>query len=147
VPKQSGWVNVGVGALAQRLKARGEDIQQHWEHFVRVLGRRLVRGAQLEPAGYSYYLRGPVEVVRIGNAYITGDAAGLATRDMCEGIGPAIRSGLRAAESILGGAAYRLDDVTGASLGGGMATRLLDWGFTRGAGLKPRSTLAAASAA
>lgn len=147
VPKQNGWVNVGIGALAQRLKARGEDIQQHWEHFVRVLGRRLVRGAQLEPAGYSYYLRGPVEVVRIGNAYITGDAAGLATRDMCEGIGPAVRSGLRAAESILGGAAYRLDDVTGASLGGGIATRLLDWGFTRGAGLKPRPALAAAPAA
>lgn len=147
VPKQNGWVNVGVGALAQRLKARGEDIQQHWEHFVRVLGRRLVRGAQLEPAGYSYYLRGPVEVVRIGNAYITGDAAGLATRDMCEGIGPAVRSGLRAAESILGGVAYRLDDVTGASLGGGIATRLLDWGFTRGVGLKPRSALAAAPAA
>jgi flavin-dependent dehydrogenase len=147
VPKQNGWVNVGVGALAQRLKARGEDIQQHWEHFVRVLGRGLVRGAQLEPAGYSYYLRGPVEVVRVGNAYITGDAAGLATRDMCEGIGPAIRSGLKAADSILTGAEYRLDDVTGASLGGGLATRLLDWGFTRGAGLKPRSTPASAPAA
>ena len=86
-------------------------------------------------------------MVRIGNAFITGDAAGLATRDLCEGIGPAIRSGLRAAESILEGAAYRLDDVTGASLGGGIATRLLDWGFTRGAGLKPRSTQASASAA
>jgi len=143
VPKQHGWLNVGVGALAQRLKARGEDIQQHWEHFVRVLGRRLVRGAQLEPAGYSYYLRGPVDVVRSGNAFITGDAAGLATRDMCEGIGPAVRSGRRAAESILDGVEYRLDDVTGASLGGGIATRLLDWGFTRGAGLKAGAVRAA----
>jgi flavin-dependent dehydrogenase len=134
VPKQNGWLNVGVGALAHRLKARGEDIRQHWEHLLRVLGRKLVRGVAPEPAGYSYYLRGPVEVVRVGNAFITGDAAGLATRDMCEGIGPAIRSGLKAADAILTGAAYRLDDVTGASLGGGVATRLLDWAFTRGAG-------------
>ena len=139
VPKQNGWLNVGVGALAQRLKARGEDIQQHWEHLLRMLGRGLVRGTVPPPTGYSYYLRGPVEVVRIGNAYIAGDAAGLATRDMCEGIGPAIRSGLKAADSILTGAEYRLDEVTGASLGGGVASRLLDWAFTRGAGLKPRT--------
>ena len=73
-------------------------------------------------------------MTRIGNAFITGDAAGLATRDMAEGIGPAIRSSLRAAESILHGAPYQLDDVTGASLGGGLATRLFDWAMTRGAG-------------
>jgi len=134
VPKQDGWINVGVGALSQRLKARGEDIRQHWDHFVRVLGRELVRDVPIEPAGYSYYLRGPVDVVRLGNAFIAGDAAGLATRDMCEGIGPAVRSGLRAADAILEGSEYRLDDVTGASLGGGMTSRLLDWAFTRGAG-------------
>jgi flavin-dependent dehydrogenase len=71
--------------------------------------------------------------VRIENAFIAGDSAGLATRDMCEGIGPAIRSGQRAADSILQGTPYRLDDVTGASLGGGLASRMLDWAFTRGA--------------
>jgi len=134
VPKQRGWLNVGVGALAHRLKARGEDIRQHWERLVQGLGRGLVRSGVPEPAGYSYYLRGPLDVVRRGNAFITGDAAGLATRDMCEGIGPAIRSGLKAADAILSGVEYRLDDVTGASLGGGLATRLLDWAFTRGAG-------------
>ena len=73
-------------------------------------------------------------MARIGNAFITGDAAGLATRDMCEGIGPAIRSGHRAADAILTGAPYTLGDVTGASLGGGIASRLLDWAFTRGVG-------------
>jgi flavin-dependent dehydrogenase len=135
VPKQNGWLNIGIGALAQRLKARHEDIRQHWGHFMGVLGRKLLPGGvSIEPTGYSYYLRGPVDVVRIGNAFITGDAAGLATRDMCEGIGPAIRSGLKAADAILHGTEYRLDDVTGASLGGGLATRLLDWSFTRGAG-------------
>jgi flavin-dependent dehydrogenase len=53
---------------------------------------------------------------------------------MAEGIGPAVRSGLNAAEAILHGKEYRLDDVTGASLGGGLASRLLDWAMTRGAG-------------
>jgi flavin-dependent dehydrogenase len=71
-------------------------------------------------------------VVRRDNAFITGDAAGLATRDMAEGIGPAIRSGKRAAQSILEGTTYRLDDVTGASLGGGWVSRGLDWAMTRG---------------
>ena len=85
-----------------------------------------------EPAGYSYYLRGSVKVGRIGNAFITGDAAGLATRDMCEGIGPAIRSGHRAADAILTARRIGSRDVTGASLGGGIASALLDWAFTRG---------------
>ena len=65
--------------------------------------RGLAPGAQYEPTGYSYYLRGNVEMVRRDNAFITGDAAGLATRDLGEGIGPAVRSGLRAARSIIEG--------------------------------------------
>jgi flavin-dependent dehydrogenase len=133
VPKADGWLNVGVGGMARRLKDSGDDIKRHWELFTRSLGRKLVPSVQYDPAGYSYYLRGNVSVGRVGDAFITGDAAGLATRDLCEGIGPAVRSGLRAAQAILGGAAYELDDVTGASLGGGLATRLLDWAFTRGA--------------
>ena len=133
VPKADGWLNVGVGGMARRLKDSGDDIKRHWAHFTRTLGRKLVPSAEYDPAGYSYYLRGDVSVGRVGDAFITGDAAGLATRDLCEGIGPAVRSGMRAAQAILGGAAYRLDDVTGASLGGGLATRFLDWAFTRGA--------------
>ncbi|HET9108533.1 MAG TPA: NAD(P)/FAD-dependent oxidoreductase [Steroidobacteraceae bacterium] len=134
VPKQNGWLNVGIGGMADRLKAGGRSIHEHWALFTRMLGGRLARGANYDPAGYSYYLRGRVDVVRRGNAFIAGDAAGLATRDMAEGIGPAVRSGLRAAEAILHGKEYRLDDVTGASLGGGVASRLLDWAMTRGAG-------------
>lgn len=134
VPKADGWLNVGVGGMAVRLKARGEDIRQHWEHFIGKLGRKLAAGAHYDPSGYSYYLRGPVDVTRVDDAFIVGDAAGLATRDLCEGIGPAVRSGLRAAASIVDNVPYRLDDVTGASLGGGLVTRLLDWSFTRGAG-------------
>jgi menaquinone-9 beta-reductase len=133
VPKADGWLNVGVGGMAERIKRHGRDIKQHWAALTRSLGRRLARGASYDPAGYSYYLRGNVDVVRIEDAFIAGDAAGLATRDMCEGIGPAVRSGIRAAQAILGKAEYRLDDVTGASLGGGLTSRLLDWAFTRGA--------------
>jgi flavin-dependent dehydrogenase len=134
VPKQDGWLNVGLGGMATRLKHGGRDLKQHWAQFTGKLDRRLAPGARYHPEGYSYYVRGKVEVARIDDAFITGDAAGLATRDMCEGIGPAIRSGYRAADSILDGTPYRLDDVTGASLGGGLASRILDWAFTRGAG-------------
>jgi menaquinone-9 beta-reductase len=137
VPKADGWLNVGVGGMARRLKDSGDDIKRHWAHFTHTLGRKLVPSAEYDPAGYSYYLRGNVSVGRVGDAFITGDAAGLATRDLCEGIGPAVRSGLRAAQAILSGAAYQLEDVTGASLGGGLATRLLDWAFTRGAATRP----------
>lgn len=134
VPKARGWLNVGIGGMAGRLKSRGEDIRSHWARFTRLLDRSLTPGARYEPAGYSYYLRGPLPVVQLDGAYLAGDAAGLATRDLCEGIGPAVRSGLRAAAAILENEPCRLEDVTGASLGGGIASRLLDWAFTRGAG-------------
>jgi flavin-dependent dehydrogenase len=132
VPKQNGWLNVGIGGMAERMKASGDDIKHHWSRFVSMLDRTLAPGAQYDPTGYSYFLRGKVDVVRRDNAFITGDAAGLATRDMAEGIGPAIRSGIRAAQSILDGTPYRLDNVTGASLGGGWVSRGLDWAMTRG---------------
>jgi flavin-dependent dehydrogenase len=118
--------------MADRMKASGGDIKHHWNRFIGTLDKTLAPGARYEPTGYSYFLRGRVEVVRRDNAFITGDAAGLATRDMAEGIGPAIRSGLRAAQSILDAVPYRLDDVTGASLGGGWVSRGLDWAMTRG---------------
>jgi flavin-dependent dehydrogenase len=137
VPKARGWLNVGIGGMASRLKQRGEDIWLHWEHFVLRLQSHMSICLPEQPSGYSYYVRGPVAAARIDNALLAGDAVGLATRDLCEGIGPAIRSGQRAAQAILGNEGYMLDDVTGASLGGGWITRLVDWGFTRGAGRGP----------
>jgi flavin-dependent dehydrogenase len=134
VPKQNGWLNIGIGGMAERIKRSGHSIHDHWARLTRKLDRELARGAHYEPSGYSYYLRGRVDVVRSGNAFIAGDAAGLATRDMAEGIGPAVRSGLAAAESILTGAPYHLEAVTGASLGGGWPSRLFDWAMTGGAG-------------
>ena len=134
VPKARGWLNVGIGGMAQRLKQRGEDIWWHWRSFAERLERRFGIRVPAEPSGYSYYVRGPVAGARLDNAFLTGDAAGLATRDLCEGIGPAVRSGLRAADAILHGVPYELADVTGASMGGGWISRMVDWGFTRGIG-------------
>ncbi len=132
VPKASGWLNVGVGAMAVRLKRRGETIRQHWQHLAAKLLRQFRISIPGEPSGYSYYVQGRLPA-RSRNAFLTGDAAGLATRDLCEGIGPAIVSGQRAAASILTGAPYDLGAVTRGSLGGGFVSLAMDWAFTRGA--------------
>jgi menaquinone-9 beta-reductase len=116
VPKERGWLNVGVGGIAARMKNSGHDIRAHWGYLTQALERGLAPGARYDPSGYSYFLRGNVAVVRRDNAFITGDAAGLATRDLGEGIGPAIRSGLRAAQAIMEAAPYQLGDVSGTSL-------------------------------
>lgn len=132
VPKASGWLNVGVGGMATRLKQSGQTIREHWMHLAAKLERQFRIKVPAEPSGFSYYTRGQVMGMRIDNAFLTGDSAGLATRDLCEGIGPAVRSGQRAADAIVGGAPYSLEDVTGASLGGGLISRAMDWAFTRG---------------
>jgi flavin-dependent dehydrogenase len=116
VPKERGWLNVGVGAIAERLKRTGHDIRWHWAQLAAKLDSTLAPGAQYDPTGYSYYLHGRVDVVRRDNAFITGDAAGLASRDLGEGIGPAVRSGQRAAQAVLEQQPYQLGDVTGLSV-------------------------------
>ena len=133
VPKANGYVNCGLGAMAGRLKTRGEDVRAHWQHFVKVLDDSgLVRGVSLEPKGYSYFLRGNVDTVRVEDAFIVGDAAGLATRDLAEGIGPAVRSGQRAADAIVHGSEYRLDDLQTHSAGRGWVSWVLERMFTGG---------------
>jgi len=102
VPKDNGYLNVGIGGKTEALKARGQSIQHHWDLFVRKLvDRSLISVEPRNPRGYVYYLRDNVSIVRSGDAFVIGDAAGLATRDMGEGIGPAIQSGIRAAEAII----------------------------------------------
>lgn len=129
VPKANGYVNVGIGAMADRLGRGERKLRDYWELFTRRLEKRgLVRHADYRPKGYSYYLRGRVDCARNGNAFLAGDAAGLATRDMCEGIGPAVESGLRAARSITDGAAYSLVDINALS-GSGFVSRALERRF------------------
>ena len=129
VPKQDGYLNLGVGGIATRLKSKGQHVQTHWDQFVSVLrSRGLIRPSlELRPQGYSYYMRNQVDIGRVGNAFVVGDAAGLATRDMAEGIGPAIRSGMRAAEAIANGVPYDLSSVSAYSLPPGLPRRALEY--------------------
>jgi flavin-dependent dehydrogenase len=133
VPKQNGYLNLGVGAIASRLKGSGRSIGDHWEHFVAVLRRRglIPDSLELRPQGYSYYLRDRNDIGRRGNAFVIGDAAGLATRDMAEGIGPAVRSGIIAARAIATGAAFDLGPVSAHSLPAGLQRRALEYLFLR----------------
>ncbi len=104
VPKVGGYVNVGVGGNARALKARGDRIQRHWDRLLSHLeDLNLVRDHAYAPKGHAYYLRRPMRQVQVGHAFVVGDAAGLATADMGEGIAPAIRSGLLVADAIASG--------------------------------------------
>ncbi|MGC9398885.1 MAG: NAD(P)/FAD-dependent oxidoreductase [Anaerolineae bacterium] len=104
VPKAGGVVNVGVGGKAATLKARGMTIREHWAHLVATLDAwGLVRGYDFAPQGHAYYVRQGQPQLQVGNAFVVGDAAGLATQDMGEGIAPAVRSGLLVAETIATG--------------------------------------------
>lgn len=132
VPKANGFVNIGLGGMAVLLKRRNGRLREHWERFVAKLrDRGLVNCDQLRPKGYSYYLRGNVDGVRQDNSFIIGDAAGLATRDMCEGIGPAVESGLTVAAAIVDGADHQLHDIAGLS-GNSFVSRLLASRFAGG---------------
>jgi flavin-dependent dehydrogenase len=131
VPKGEGHLNVGLSGMADKLKSRGGDIKQHWSRFTKLLGdKSFTRNVNFEPTGYSYYVRGDVDTIRVDNAFIVGDAVGLATRDLCEGIGPAIVSGVRAAKGIGEGLDYPLDDVAPLSIDNMVAKKLLELAFT-----------------
>ncbi len=104
VPKTGGYLNIGIGGRTADLKRKGETISFHWESFLKKLKKlSLFKNSVIQPRGYSYYLRQRKLTLQIENAYIIGDAAGLATYDMGEGIGPAVRSGLLVAQSICSG--------------------------------------------
>ena len=112
VPKVGGYVNVGVGGNAAKLKARGDSIHRHWDRLLTHLeDLNLVRGYAFSPRGHAYYLRQQMRPVQIGRALIVGDAAGLATADMGEGIRPAIQSGLLAADAIVSGRDVSFADI------------------------------------
>jgi len=117
VPKVDGYVNVGVGGFAGGLKRRADTLKRHWNLLAAQLEEAgLIRAHAYKPAGHSYYLNRRRPCVRLGNAYLVGDSLGLATIDMGEGIGPAIRSGQLAAEAILGGAEYTVAAIPRTSL-------------------------------
>jgi len=112
VPKANGIVNVGVGASERKLKENDDSLKKHWPLLVDKLNSmHLISPREYKPFGHSYFLRGRNKNIRSGNAFVAGDAAGLATVDMGEGIGPAIQSGLRVAESIFTSAKYSIKTI------------------------------------
>jgi len=112
VPKVDGYVNVGVGGKLATLTSRGDTIRRHWDLLVaRLEALGWVRGHSYAPKGHAYYLREPRRELHIDNAFVVGDAAGLATADMGEGIAPAIRSGLAAAAAIVTGTPYTVEGI------------------------------------
>jgi flavin-dependent dehydrogenase len=112
VPKVDGYVNVGVGGKMAALRDRKDTIKRHWQLLTdKLAALGLVRGYDFRPKGYAYYLRERGGPVQRGNAFIVGDAAALATMDLGEGIGPAIKSGLLAADAIITGGTYTVDAV------------------------------------
>lgn len=117
VPKTGGYLNLGVGGNAAALKETELTIQDQWEYLVEKLQRSgLIPEIPPDPRGYVYYLRGSGPILSQKDLYLVGDAAGLATRDMGEGIGPAIHSGMLAAEAIISGRPYQVDQVSRYSL-------------------------------
>ncbi len=112
VPKGNGFVNVGVGGILQTLKANGDSIHTHWKFLVQQLERMsLVKDYAFQPKGYVYPIRNGIDRPQLDHILLGGDAAGLATQDMGEGIGPAVQSGILIADSILTGRPYSLDSV------------------------------------
>lgn len=112
VPKADGYLNIGVGGMAARLKNRDDHIKHHWARLCSNLQKSgLLTGRIPDPGGYSYYLHSGSDIGRVGNAFVVGDAAGLATTDLGEGIGSAVRSGLMAARAIAKGEQYSLGNV------------------------------------
>jgi len=112
VPKSGGYLNIGIGGLAARMGGGGDSLRTLWERFLGKLSDlSLLKDYQRTPRGYTYFLRHAAPCVQRDNAFLVGDAAGLATADMGEGIGPAVRSGLLAAEAIARRRTYSLDSV------------------------------------
>lgn len=120
MPKAGGFLNVGMGGKQHRLGETENGIREHWKGFEKKLkDLELVDGLEFLPRKYAYFIRQDTGPMQLGNVYIVGDAAGLATIDLGEGIGPAVRSGILAAESI----------VTGRSYSPGPLRRLSLWSF------------------
>jgi flavin-dependent dehydrogenase len=114
VPK-AGAVNVGFGGL--RSQNEHWDKGGLWREFVALLKRTgCLEDHPPEPKGYSYYVGSRQKRVKDDRAYIVGDAAGLATVDLAEGIGPAVESGQLAAREILGTDKYSIRRITRYSL-------------------------------
>ncbi len=109
VSKTDAYLNIGIGGI---FKDKKVNIKEHWGYLVDKLDKlNLVNDFEFNPGGHFYYIRDRVENCRIDNAFIIGDAAGLSTRDLGEGIGPAVESGMFAADSIINKTEFLLHSI------------------------------------
>ena len=109
VPKGDGWVNIGLGGFSEGLRNGGPSLRDHWRLFTRKLSDLgLIRERESEPGGHTYFVRATAVETQRDSCFLIGDSAGLATRNLGEGIGPAVTSGLRAARAIINGKPYSL---------------------------------------
>ncbi len=104
VPKSDGYVNIGIGGYLEKLKNNKDAIEKQWQLFTEELARRsLIKDHSFHPRGAVYYIRYNLKAPQIDTVFLAGDAAGLATQDMGEGIGPSVQSGLLVARAIVSG--------------------------------------------
>jgi flavin-dependent dehydrogenase len=117
VPKGDGFVNIGLGGKSKYFRASGTKIHDHFRKFLAdLVGEQKLDPAtaeSLDETGHPYFLFSMrAGEIKRDNAFLIGDAAGLATIDLGEGIGPAVESGLLAAREILGTGTYRKDAIS-----------------------------------
>jgi len=131
-PKGDGYLNVGIGGKANYFKSTGVSIHQHLDHYLSDLVEQEYLDAKtaagFQKSGHPYYLISDHGEVKKNRCFLIGDAAGLATYDLGEGIGPAIESALLTADEILGTASYSKHKITKTSttgLVGYLARKLL----------------------
>jgi flavin-dependent dehydrogenase len=75
---------------------------EQWRHFTTALQKKgLIGENPPRPKGHSYYLQHGPKKYQQDNAFIIGDAAGLSTLDMGEGIHGAVLSGILVADAIV----------------------------------------------
>lgn len=136
VPKPGNILNIGIGGRFEGIKKKGMTIREYWNLFVRKLEKKsLVTRTSYSPKGYNYYFRERSQAIAQDNAYIIGDAAGLATVDMGEGIGPAIKSGIIAADAIINHKPFEMKTINKYSVGFGVFLNLGNFLLTGDTGL------------
>ncbi len=114
VPKVNA-INIGFGGRRSRLEKWSKE--RLWVDLLALLRNEdCLTEPPPPPKGYSYFMGRRRMEAKKGNAYLIGDAAGLATVDLAEGIGPAVESGLLAARDILGRGSYSLKTISQYSL-------------------------------
>lgn len=119
LPKGNGWLNIGIGGKFLKLKKQNRTIMAHWHLFVKkLLKLSLIKQIPHDPKGHNYYLFHKSHAQCRDNLFIIGDAAGVSTLDMGEGIHSAIKSGIMAAAAIINHTQFMLHDLKKFSLPG-----------------------------